>query len=508
MAPVGAVTVHRMAIQTRLRSTRAGRALVLGVAVLGTGLALALSPLSWLALALGGLVLAVLIVVRPYRALYLIALAIPFGSLFEIGIGPITVGVTEALLGLMLVAWLANHIALREAAIHVPPLAVLVLVFVGVALYSLPNATSLPLAAKELAKWLEVAAVVVFVANAVPSRQTRPIVCSLLAAGLLQALLGAYQFLTQSGPEGFVLHGRFMRAYGTFEQPNPYAGYLGLVAPLALAIALGLLAPRGGASSSQTGEPRIRSRWLEWFSLGTLALVSIAIGMSWSRGAWLGFTAAVVVVSTAQSRRARLIFGALVAIILLAGLMAGTAALPAPVVERLTSFLPFIGAPDIAAIEITDQNYAALERLAHWQSALDMWQDHPWLGVGFGNYAAAYAQYALPKWPMALGHAHNYYLNVAAETGLLGLVAYLSFWGLVFWHVWRILRTAVDQGTRALALGALGMLVHVSVHNVVDNLWVHNMYIHIAIVLGLLQVAGDHPPSSSLNTNVGVSALD
>ena len=40
---------------------------------------------------------------------------------------------------------------------------------------------------------------------------------------------------------------------------------------------------------------------------------------------------------------------------------------------------------------------------------------------------------------------------------------------------------------QALALGALGVLVHVSVHNVVDNLWVHNMYIQVAILLGLVE---------------------
>jgi O-antigen ligase len=211
--------------------------------------------------------------------------------------------------------------------------------------------------------------------------------------------------------------------------------------------------------------------------------------MSWSRGAWVGYAAATAVVGAVQGRRTRAILAIVLGLSLLALLVGGTGALPAPVTERLTSFLPFIDTPDIAAVEITDANYASLERLAHWQSALDVWRDHPWLGVGFGNYAAAYAQYALPKWPMPLGHAHNYYLNVAAETGLLGLVAYICLWGIVFWYLWRVLRVTPDPRTRALALGALGMLVHVSVHNIVDNLWVHNMYIHVAIALGLVQVA-------------------
>ena len=63
-----------------------------------------------------------------------------------------------------------------------------------------------------------------------------------------------------------------------------------------------------------------------------------------------------------------------------------------------------------------------------------MWRDHPVLGVGVGNYPIAYARYSLPKWRMALGHAHNYYLNIAAETGLLGLLAYCMLWATATWQ--------------------------------------------------------------------------
>jgi O-antigen ligase len=174
-------------------------------------------------------------------------------------------------------------------------------------------------------------------------------------------------------------------------------------------------------------------------------------------------------------------------------LAASAGLVPDVVLGRLTSFLPFVGVGDIAAIEITDANYASLERLAHWQSALAMWRDHPWTGIGLGNYEAVYARYALPKWPYALGHAHNYYLNIAAETGLPGLLAYLTLWALASLQAWRAVRRASSAYDRALALGALGMIVHVSVHNVVDNLWVHNMYIHVAIVLGLVQALRPRP---------------
>jgi putative inorganic carbon (HCO3(-)) transporter len=182
---------------------------------------------------------------------------------------------------------------------------------------------------------------------------------------------------------------------------------------------------------------------------------------------------------------------------------------------------------DVTAVQVTDANWAVIERMAHWQAALGMFTDHPWLGVGIGNYALAYPQYALGRWQDPLGHAHNYYLNIAAEAGLLGLGAYLLLFGACMAYAWRVirrsswrirdlsgchldgskdpaaseieaLRCAPDDASmtlpqrrwwRAVALGLLGVLVHLSVHNLFDNLFVHSMHVQLALALGLLYVA-------------------
>jgi putative inorganic carbon (HCO3(-)) transporter len=482
---------------TNARRVRTGTGVVTGAslgyvvllaALLAVGLALTLLPLSWLLVAVPGLTLVGIIVIRPQVALYLLCFAIPFGSLFEIDAsriagGGITVGVTEGLIGLAFAAWLARTMAWRTPYTW-PRLAVPLLLFVGATGLSLLNAPSLPLALKELAKWVEFLAVMLIVANVDDHRTSSRIVACLLLAGIGQAILGAYQFLARSGPEFFAV-GRYIRAYGTFEQPNPYGGYLGLVAPLALALALYAFRRTEAAAPRRGGIPG----WLKWLALGSFVAASAGIGMSASRGAWLAFGAAFVTVTVASSRKGAAILLAL--LLLVIGILGGFRAdlahswLPAGIAQRLTSFLPFVGAGDVRSIEITDANYASLERLAFWQAALDMWRDHLWLGVGFGNYPIAFARYALPKWRMALGHAHNYYLNIAAETGLIGLLAYLTLWGAAIWQTARAMRRSRDLYAKALALGALGVLVHTSVHNIVDNLWVHNMYIHIAIVLGL-----------------------
>ncbi|MFQ5594913.1 MAG: O-antigen ligase family protein, partial [Anaerolineae bacterium] len=151
---------------------------------------------------------------------------------------------------------------------------------------------------------------------------------------------------------------------------------------------------------------------------------------------------------------------------------------------------------DVRGANITDANFATLERVAHWQAAWGMWRDHFWTGVGIGNYEAAYADYRLPKWPVALGHAHNIYFNMAAEIGFIGLLAYLAFLFSAVAHSWQVARRSSEPAGRGLAIGVLSVLVALAVHNFFDNMYVHGMGVHIALALGLVSALGRGVESS------------
>jgi O-antigen ligase len=163
---------------------------------------------------------------------------------------------------------------------------------------------------------------------------------------------------------------------------------------------------------------------------------------------------------------------------------------PASVTSRISTFSEDLRFGDVRGVDINDANYAVLERLAHWQAALDMARHQPWLGVGFGNYEAAYPAFALINCPDALGHAHNYYLNLLAETGVVGLGAYLFFWAAVFWQTLTVLGQ-LKWPERGIALGLLAAWVALATHHLVDKLYVNNIYIHLGVMLGLLQLLED-----------------
>jgi putative inorganic carbon (HCO3(-)) transporter len=441
-------------------------------------MSIALLPLRWaLLLVLAGIVVVVTLIRPQFGVLFLVP-AVPFGSLYQVSLGVMNVGVTEALVLLVLSAWLMRLVARREIRISWPPLTLPMAIFLGVLCLSSLGSSSLEHGVKEVTKWVEVLALYVLVANEVDGRWTKILIGVFLGTGAVVALHGIYQFLFRVGPEDFVLFGRFMRAFGPFEQPNPYGGYLGLTLPLAIGLIVAALLPR---------QERVRGWWLIW-AAGCGALMLAALIMSWSRGAWLGFAAAFTVMALAvvvRSGRAvvlGVVFGVLlVGFVLLAG---GGKLIPPAIAQRFSDFLPYVGVTDVRGVEITDANFAVLERMAHWQAALGMWTDHPWLGVGIGNYEVAYARYAFPLWPLPLGHAHNYYLNIAAEAGILGLAAYLFLWGAALVRSWLTTRRA-SGWYWGVALGVLGVLVHLSVHNLFDNLYVHSMYLQLAILLGI-----------------------
>ncbi len=474
-------------------------------------------------------------VVRPHYLCYALVPAITLDGVLTLQAGPLRVGPTDVVVGALAVG-LALHViwptliakqikigadgdspiaAVRAYAAQQPAATLiggaLLTYLVAVALSGFV-ASSRADVIKEILKWAEV--LVVFIAGLnflAKERRLRALIAIVIGFGVLEALLGYVQWILAAGDAG--QSGLGLRVYGTFFQPNPYAAYLNLSLPVALALAL-----------------FARCAATRWLSIGAAVVVLGAQALANSRGAILGLLIAagvVLIVSIGFERWAALIAGG--------GALAFAVAwfthmIPLAIKSRLLRALRIDGVSLNGSLN--DANFSSVERLVHWVAGVRMFLAHPILGVGAGNYGAAYSQYQVQGWNLALGQAHDYYINAAAETGAIGLAALLSLtfamllvaWWSARWHSFDDaspsaepaalgaprprgntlvprLNDAVDQGVlririalagtaldRAVALGLLGVLVSITVHNLVDDVYVHGMELQMALVLTMIVI--------------------
>ncbi|MCP5100928.1 MAG: O-antigen ligase family protein [Chloroflexi bacterium] len=460
-------------------------------------------PLIWGAALVGGTAVILLIFLYPLLGIGLALLLGPFGALESVVFGNPILDSGQATLVLTILAWMSRLLIRRKLFLRKTFLTLPILLFIAVAAVSLLDTVSLAFGFRELLKWVEIGLIMMIVVDLGVdvgsvdlSKQVKylfAIFGMLLLTGLVQAGIGIWQFgLRGSGPEHFIILDRFYRAYGTFEQPNPFGGFMNLTSLLVVGTVLGAVVHVWlKRKYLKQGIPFLHKLDMPWFAVILLAVCAgvmvMAMLLSWSRGAWLSFGAGTAVLAFFWPRKRR--YGIMVVATAIVGfvLLLQINLVPASVLDRLVSFSQDLQLGDVRGADINDANYAVLERLAHWQAAQDMARDNIWFGVGFGNYEPAYATYALINWPDPLGHAHNYYLNLLAEVGVFGLLAYLLLWTAVFWQTIR----ALNQESwilRGMVLGLLACWVGLSVHHLIDKLYVNNIYVHLGVMFGLLQL--------------------
>jgi putative inorganic carbon (hco3(-)) transporter len=448
---------------------------LLGILALAYAVAV-LSPSYGLVAILGVLLLGA-ILRWPLLGLCLLIPSVPFQSLRSFNLGPFPASSTELLVGVTLVAWLLQVImGRRHTLAPLPLLPPLLLFLTGITLSFLsivsapPDQGSLVWGFKELVKWVELLVVYVLAGNLLTSRrQLRLAAVLIVASTAVEALVGLYQFVRKVGPPSFLIQGHFMRAYGSFAQPNPFGGYLNMGVLLAVALAAVYARRLGG-------------RWL----LLASAVIVCAIVCSLSRSAWLALAVAAVLLLDRGGSRSRTLVGfGLAGAIIIAWLFA-IHLVPGSLSTRV------VAAFDIYNVDVlhpTPATFSAAQRLAFWIAGENMFTSHWLLGIGMGNFGIVYPHYAVPGWNVGLDHAHDYYLNQAVETGLVGLGTYLVFLFSAFRLLWRPSARLRDPLFHAIVAGTLGMLITLSVHNLLDDLYVHGTVVQIALMLAMAGVA-------------------
>ncbi|MBU1262945.1 O-antigen ligase family protein [bacterium] len=198
------------------------------------------------------------------------------------------------------------------------------------------------------------------------------------------------------------------------------------------------------------------SSWKIRISL-ILSLITMVIcfGLNATRGAWLGSFFAIVFLGLILNRKILLGLGIIVIFFIFF--------LPRHQIERATNMFSL-------------QFPSNLERIYLWSNAISMIKEHPLLGHGPGSFKVLYMRY-VPKVSKELidttslhtqhhRHAHNIFLHIAAETGLLGFLAF--FWLLIAAFRLGYGVAQEDERFRILGLGLLASLIDFVVHGMVD----------------------------------------
>lgn len=107
------------------------------------------------------------------------------------------------------------------------------------------------------------------------------------------------------------------------------------------------------------------------------------------------------------------------------------------------------------------------KRLDYWQQALEGFKERPFFGFGWGTFeiVALRFQRETAGWS---NYAHNFYLQVLSEAGILALFSFLIFLLLSFRLIWRLL---MRNKNNSFLLGGFGAILASSLHSLVDYDW-------------------------------------
>jgi O-antigen ligase len=130
----------------------------------------------------------------------------------------------------------------------------------------------------------------------------------------------------------------------------------------------------------------------------------------------------------------------------------------------------------VASIADLQKNPSNVERLYLWRVARDMIAHSPITGVGFRQWGEKVPEYSArysPSWkfsPASFHHAHNTYLQVAAETGLVGLALFLGFWLNLTALAFRLsARYPAGSFVRALNLGTAFSIINLLIGGLFED---------------------------------------
>ena len=265
--------------------------------------------------------------------------------------------------------------------------------------------------------------------------------------GIIQNYLG---MLSTKWQDMEIFSGIRGRVVSVFENPNVLGEFLVLIFPITLAL----------MATSERSHKR--------FFLFTVAILNCwCLVFTWSRGAWIGCMIATVVflcISGKYFFAAGLLSLPWVGVIF--SWMGDSA-----VLNRLTNF--------------TDSSTSY--RVSIWRGVWLMLQDvGPYgIGLGEGAFKKMYPSYSLAGIEAA-PHAHNLYLQIAAEMGVFALIVFLTFIFLFAQFSLSFYKSAMSRSNKLICLGIFCGVLAILIQGLTDYVWYnYRVFLLFWMIVGL-----------------------
>jgi O-antigen ligase len=336
----------------------------------------------------------------------------------------------------VLIAVLLGLLAYRDAFAPIGErgpwrIVVAAIIVLGTIVISFAQAAYPDMTMRETLKMLEY--IVIFCAVVAAFRlddDRRSVRSALLGTTILVAALALVQEVTGS-PSAMLLNGHpIPRIAGPLEGPNQLAGYFDVMLPVAFAFAIEELSPLAIAA------------------LFTIVATDV---LTFSRGGIIGAVAGTLAIAFAARRNLRVPFAAI----------GGGLATGLGVAVSWGIFAHAFGLERFWDFSQSDYAGGVGTRPELWRAAWTLWQRHPLLGIGAGNFEL---EIPLTGLHGVRTHANSLYLQSLVEDGIPGFVATL-------WLVYTSIVTFAREQLRSpFVLAAFGASIALGLHQVIDLL--------------------------------------
>ncbi len=370
-----------------------------------------------------------------------LCLLLAFGCLALGGVPTWATFVMEAAAALLFIAWAVSRIAVRRLAIATNPLLIPILLFATiVAAQLLFGWTAYWYATWQKGLLWASYGILLFVASQCFGHQTvrRWFAVGCSTFGFLVAIFSIAQAFAGNGKYYWVIPNQAVRPFfGPYANHSHYAGLMEMLLPFALVLAMARFQP-------------LPLRVLYSFAA---VIMSSTIFLAQSRGGILALAVEVGVLAilSAGGRRTHqqvLSVGVFCLFVILCLLLVR----PNGLWHRF------------AQLRYQEDFVHEPNRLTMVKDSLKMVSQRPLLGWGFGTFPDVYPSFRSFYTDLTINAAHNDFVELAVETGLIGLALVLVFIYLLYRtaipHVRHWLREPRDATALAALVGCTGLIIH------------------------------------------------